>query len=190
MNKRFLENVLWIFRLHIKHAPVISLAQIIGFIGHNADRLLKGFVIGLVIDWIIKYVNNSQDSNLVIYSMLAFGIYYMISGSANIAVDFGKNLTSYKMGYIVPEILLQEKLDKLSISELENPETQNLINRYRENRNTFASLGNYVFKLTGLVFSFVIAIIPLISILPLVTFLVIVVSIPTFLLNRKIINEL
>lgn len=190
MNKQLLQNVLWIFKLHIKHAPVISLAQIIGFINNNTNRLLQGFVIGLVIDWIIKYVNGPQDNNLVIYSMLAFGIYYLVSGSANIAANFGRNLINFRMGYAVPEILLQEKLDKLSISELENPETQNLINRYRENRNTFASLGNYLFTLIGVVFSFVVAIIPLVSVLPLATLLVIIVSIPTFLLNRKIINEL
>jgi len=189
-NTNVIQNTLWILGLNFKHVPVIATARIIGYINSNANSLIRAFILGLVIDRVIAFINGPQDQGLIISSLLVFAGYYLYSGLASVATNYGNNLISFKMGYELPATLLHEKLNRLGSATLEEPEIQNLINRYRENTYTFNDLARYLFTLIGVGTSLVIAIIPLFYLLPAVTILLVLVSIPAFIINRHVINLL
>lgn len=189
-NTNLIQNTVWILRLNFKHVPVIASARIIGFINNNANGLIRAYIVGLVIDRIITYISGPHEQTLILSSMATFGVYYLFTGLANVASNYGNNLMSFKMGYEIPETLLHEKLNRLGSAALEEPEVQNMVNRYHENKYTFNELARYLFTLIGVGTSLVIAIVPLLTLLPIATILLILVSIPAFITNRYAINQI
>src|SRR6185369_6342839 len=153
-------------KLSFKYAAKISAAKIIGYINNSVVGLYRTYVLGLMIDWIIAYVKGNQDPKYITYSLIAFGIFYLISGLGNSANNYGNNLLWDKMNYEVPKKLLSEKLSRLSASDIENPEVQNLIHRYQEDNYAMMNLINYFFILIGVLASLTISIFALFKILP------------------------
>lgn len=190
MHSSILKNTAWILKLSFRSAPVISAAQIVGFINSNISGLLRAFIVGLVIDWLIAYSNNPQDATLIQNSLIVFGAYYLFNSAANTASNYGNNLIKFKIAYEVPENLLHEKLHRLGSAALEDPTVQNLVTRYRENKYTFSEHARYLFTITGMFVSLLIALVPLLAFIPVATIALVLVSIPAFFTNKIVLEKL
>ena len=84
-NTNLLKNTFWILKLSFQHIPLIATARIIGFVNNNVSGLFRAFVVGLVIDWMIKYVDGTHEQLYLIYALFAFGTYYLITSFAGVA---------------------------------------------------------------------------------------------------------
>lgn len=185
-----LRNTAWVLKLNWRYAPLISTATLLGFIKNYVFGLLGAFIVGLVVDRIVVYIQNPTDQSLVTSSLILFAAYYLLSGLGSVFANYGNNLSSFKLGYELPEMLLAEKLNRLSISDVESPKVQNLVTRFGENRSIFREFTRYMFTVIGALIALIVAIVPLINILPGITILLIVASLPAFWVNRYVINSL
>jgi ATP-binding cassette subfamily B protein len=182
-----IKNIIWVLRINFKKVPFFTFLRIIGFIHTFASNLFNSFITGLIIGWVTEYASQENpDKSLITYSLIAFGIFYLLTGIINTLTNYGENLGVIKLSNIIPEIMLHQKLNTLSIETLENPEMQNKINRYNSNRSIIAQASRNILSLLGLTIALLIAAIPLFTIIPIATLLLIISSIPNILSNKKI----
>jgi ATP-binding cassette subfamily B protein len=186
-----LKNTIWVLSIHLKKVPFLAFARLVGFLNNYGSRLLSSFVIGMMIDWIIKYTANPDDGrHYIINSILAFGGFFVLTGIAGILRNYGENLIGFQINYAIPETMLHEKLQSLSTATLEKPEIQNIITRYRENRYSINNASRSLISLLSISITLLIAIIPLIRLIPVATVLLIISSLPVILTNKSIFRKL
>jgi len=189
-NKGILSNTWWILKINFRILPLLSIARIIGLINNYSSSLVSSFVMGILIDAVLRYASNNALRDGVVSAITIYGIYYVLRGLAAVLRNYGENLTGFKLAYEIPESMLLEKLHSLSTSSLESPEIQNKITRYRENRHVFQNMSGTLYNMIGVVVTFIIGFIPVLINFPLLALLIVVVGIPSLVMNKRFIDKL
>ncbi len=190
-SKNLIGNTIWVLKLNLKHARFLFITRLAGFINNQCYPIARSFVMGLIIDWGIKYTaDDAHDSKYIYYSMLAFGALYFVNGTINVLNNYGENVGRFKLNYLIPETLLYRKLNALSNADLESPKVQNMVSRYRDNRYIISNLSQNLLRITAILVVFSITAVPLFTVLPIVTILLIFTSIPGLFANKRAINKL
>lgn len=187
---RILGNTMWLLKVCFNFAPLLTVSSLVAQVYDASLNLLRAFVIGLVIDWIIQYVGSPQDSSLMVESLAIFSMYYILLGLGGAITHYSRNMIGFRLGYQLPIKLLHEKLDRLGSATLENPRVQNLINIYENNNELFRYGTRDIYILISAIVTFVIALIPLSRHIPIIAGLAIVVSLPAVLMNRSAMHKL
>lgn len=191
MGVSLFSNILWALNLAFKNIPLPAFARLVADIYDFVSSLLRAFIVGVVIDWLIAYASNTEaNSQYVTYSLMLFGGYYLLNSLMGIVRNWGHNLINFHLEYIIPEKLLQNKLNDLTVSDLENHHVQNLITRYRDNSYTIDVIITSLFEIIGATIALAVAIIPLMHTIPTVAVLLILSTIPAIWFNKMIINGL
>lgn len=184
-------NTIWVLKLNFKYIPFITLAKFVGVLNQFSSNILRSFALGLIIDWVISYTKDPSHNTIYIwYSLGIFALSFLINSIGTICGNFSRNLTPFQLGYIVPESLLYEKLNTIDIATLESPQTQNLINRYQNNKDVLENISDNLITLIVIFISFVLSIIPIVHVLALPVLMVVLVSIPTLMTNQSVMKKL
>lgn len=185
-----LGNTMWLLKVCFNFAPLLTVSSLVAQVYDASLNLLRAFVIGLVIDWIIQYVGSPQDSSFMVKSLAIFSMYYILLGLGGAITHYSRNMIGFRLGYQLPIKLLHEKLDRLGSATLENPRVQNLINIYENNNELFRYGTRDIYILISAIVTFVIALIPLSRHIPIIAGLAIIVSLPAVLMNRSAMHKL
>lgn len=188
--KNTFKNLIWVLKLNFKYFPFMTIARILGFINQYASGLINSFIMGILIDGAIKYVNHSADSSQVIYGLGIYGAFYLLRTSIGAIRNYSENLASPRLNWEVPELMLLAKMGELSTASIESPEIQNKITRYRENRYAYGNMTRSLFNIIGVVVTFIIAIVPVINLYPTIALVLIIAAIPSLILNKTMIDRL
>lgn len=184
-------NIIWTLRITFRYLPFITTLRIIGLINNYGNTLARTFILGIIINWIIEYSNNPvQNQQLITNSLFVFGIYLLINSLANIARSFADNQAGFLIERVIPTDLLQRKLQNLTVADLENPQVQNLINRYQENTYIIDLTTKNIFIVTVNLLLLVVAAIPILQLMPIVMLALFIASIPGFISNKHIFKKL
>ncbi|WKZ31157.1 MAG: ABC transporter ATP-binding protein [Candidatus Dojkabacteria bacterium] len=185
-----IKNSYWILKLSYVSEPFLVIASTVASIWNNSGALVRAFVLGLVIDWSIQYVNSPDNDLLILKSLSLFAVFFLFSGLMSVVRNYSANLIGLKLGRELPSRLLYEKLSRLDTAALEDSKVQNLINLYGQNDYLFRESTRKVHTLIGVTGAMLLAITPLFTQLPLVTMLAVLASIPALFVNRRELKKL
>jgi ATP-binding cassette subfamily B protein len=188
-----IKNTAWILKHSWQYAPFLTLAQLFGDLNNAVGGLLRAWIWGIIIDFIaLTLATNSGPITVqaALVPILAFGGYYLFTSIGGVLSNYGNNLSHDKLGDVLPQNLLLEKLNALGPAALESPKVQNLVNRFREHRWLFMNMTNRLFIVFSAFVVLIIAFIPLVQVIPWVTLALVVAVIPSYFYNKQIINKL
>jgi ATP-binding cassette subfamily B protein len=129
--KRFFSVTKWVLSLYFKTFPVYTTIYVVCRILVSFSNLFNAYVIALVTDEAIKLIGTGQISSSI-YKILALflGTAFFFT-LVDIVNSYVCRMITYKVWWKFRKIL-SERLLKLGINQLENPELTNKIQRFNE----------------------------------------------------------
>lgn len=180
------QNISWSLKLNWGFSKRFTLLRFLASIQEFGFSLLNGFIIGFVIDALISYTDNPQDTNTIVIGMLAFAVYYIANAIFSALTNYNDGVSWLKLFYELPETLRANKIKGVSMETLESPDFQNLHRRYAEDNYNMNDFARKLFMLTGIGLSLALAFIPLVNVIPLVTVLLVIATLPAYFIARYI----
>ncbi|MDQ6985276.1 MAG: ABC transporter ATP-binding protein [Candidatus Dojkabacteria bacterium] len=185
----FISNGTWALSFFWKYSRKVTLVNIIFNSISSLSTLINAFIISKLIDETIYIIENNEEPNK------AFGLIALIC-TILIVLKIISSINDYYSKYLdevvryYPKQLMYEKLNKLSVAELEKPELNNKINRFQESiysiKVYFDLVIGFFSEATLLLLSFI----SVIYILPIHIALSVLLVVPTILISNKNLKKL
>lgn len=187
-NYSLFSNIKWSMALKFREYPKFTIASLIIKVLDETQNLLRAFIFGFLIEWIAK--NQGVTNVSYILPVSVFGAYILIINVKNVIANVIRNNFGTQIGRFLPKRLQISKLERISVSNLENPTVQNVLQRYEENLHAIRSFTNSLEETITISISAILSIVSTFTITPFITIALLIVSIPDILLNKKYITEL
>jgi ABC-type multidrug transport system fused ATPase/permease subunit len=180
----------WVVSIYLKNFPVKTSIFIITEIVLTLGNLINAYIIALATDKAIEIAKNGSSSvsdfatiiSLIIGSYIFFEVIRIIN-------TYVWRMISYQDTFVLKK-MLANRLSKLGIQNLENPEVTNKSQRFNEEMGNISAYLQMVVTIFSGFVSFVSAGIVLVSTIPFAAFLFSFVMIFQFLVNQKFIRLL
>ncbi len=179
---------IWAFKLYWKVGPTHFLVYIIFGIFRELTNLAYPLISAFLIDQLIAYSPGKEDLLIRNLLIVIVGTTVLFSFIASVN-RYGRQILRHRMRF-KPRSLLYEKLKFMGLQFQEDPEILNKITRYREDQWVFRDLFEYISIFIGAAIG-LISVIAIIAIyIPQIIPIVLIVSIPSLIVNRKFIRKL
>lgn len=190
MKSSLLSNIVFVLKINFKYLPFISAGKVLTTIWDYGANLLRLFIIGLVIDLTIEYIENPDEVDNLNRALIYFGVLILLGALFNSLRNFVNNVPGSRINNQIPLRLLYQKMDQLNTADLESGKIQNLIQRYRENTWNFADIANRSFNIIGLLVISVISFVTIFVYFPQLSILIVCSALPIIFSNKYFIDKL
>lgn len=177
----------WAFSLYWSLGPILFLSYIITSILKELSNLIYPAIFALIVDQLIGYSQNPSQGTIELLIFIIVGITITLSFLASIN-RYVRATTRMKMRF-KPRTLLYEKLKFMGLQFQEDPEILNKITRYRENQWVMQGLFELIGGFIGIIIASLSAIAIILIYIPVIIPIIVIVSIPSLLINRAYIRK-
>lgn len=188
----FLSNSLWALNFFWKYSKTKTILNIVLSSIVNLSQIVNALIIGVLIDRTIKLVDSGEQASQA-YPLIGALV------AALVILKVVQSLQEYFANYLdevvryYPKQVMYEKLEKLSISELEKSELNNKISRFQESIYAFKVYFDTVIKFFSEVLLLIVAVASVAAVLPEYLFISLVLVLPSLILTsinlRKLHNH-
>ncbi len=183
--KDFYNTVVWILTFYFKNFPLRTSALIITQSIQDFSGLAYAFMVGKIIDSIIRTIQSGSASMDDIYYYLGILlIYYILMGSVVFTIRTYSSRTLRRLGDVKLEQVFYQHLNYLGIQNLENPEFVDVVNRSREWLDSCYDVIIEISIFISSIIRFILATLTIISFFPIMIPVMILFTVLKFLPER------
>ena len=186
---QFLGIAKWIVSFSFKMAPFDTAAFFILQTISNLDQIINPYIFAKLLDGVIKIAGKTQSLKSIFPLLIILFLYnLLISLIRSLRSFYGNNL-SYINNWRV-EQKLYEKANILGIQTQENSEFANYLQRAKEVSGNIFNFLEKIFTFLSLIITLLISGLIIFTTAPLIILLILVFTIPTFVIDRKYMGKI
>ncbi len=186
--KEFLSIQKWLFKIFLKEAPVLTVVRTVMVSIKELQGLVSAFILGYIIDQIIKLAGETGDINQVLFPLGVLFASRVFFSLINEIENYSRNLINNKSHFFL-ESVVYTKIAELGIETVEDPEVANKVQRTSNNIHNLPYFLDSSIQLIGRLTSAIIAGITLATFFIELIPILIVLAIPRIMIETKYLGK-
>ncbi len=180
----------WVVSIYFKNHPFHMVVNLITHMINSLSNLTNAYIIALATDRAIYILGQKNygiyDFLPIVILIIGSYLFFQFSGIIN---TYAWRIISYKDYFVLRKILIN-RLSKLGIQNLENPEVANKTQRFNEEQNNILGYMQSLLNIASGFMSFIVSGLVIVRTMPLVAGAFFVVMVVKFMANQKYIRLL